>query len=107
MKSTSLGAKQGFHRVMLLLEDQKGNAFLASSSFWWMLASRDLWPEGSNLIAVFFALIKTLIALHFSIFSHLSSPPQAPVTFISPWQHSTSPAMYTVPPGVSTVFTWH
>lgn len=93
LKSTSLGPKQFFRKAMLLPEDRKGTAFLASSSSSWILTFHGLWPHGCNLFTVFFVLTKTLIALYFSIFS--------------PWQGSTTPSMYTVSSGMSTVFTWH
>lgn len=95
LKSVSPGSSQGFSRAMLLAEDQKGNAFLASSSFWGMLAFCDLRPHHSNL-TVFFASRSTSF---FYLFQSLLPSPHFS-HLISPRHCSTSPSTYTDPPGV-------
>lgn len=48
LKSVPLGQDHGVHRAVFL-EAVEENLFLASSSFWWLLAFLDLWSHHSNL----------------------------------------------------------
>lgn len=49
LKSVSLGQNEGVDRAVLPLEALGKNPFLASSTFWWLLAVLSLWPHHSHL----------------------------------------------------------
>ena len=49
LKLASLSQNQGVSRSTLPPEASGEHAFLASSSSWWLLASRGLWPHPSSL----------------------------------------------------------